>query len=360
MPPAVKKLHANARLVWAWDFGPALTGNDVARLMQLLAALEETPALSHAARAAKLSYRSAWGFLRRCEMVLGEPLVIMEQGRGSRPSPLGTALLQLDSAASLALTSIQKPWEQRMNRLLTSRSITLPQHLRLTASHDLVLADWIAQSKKVDVDLQWRGSEEALAALGRDECDIAGFHVPEMWAPAKVAAWLSHWLFPGTHTVVPLMRRCQGLMVAAGNPHQVASLADVSRLGLKLVNRQRGSGTRNLLDDLIAANGLRAERIHGYRHEEFTHKAVAATIASGQADAGFGIEAAAARFSLSFVPLVWERYGLALAPGIAASTAGHKLLRALQGASMRRRLIAMPGYGALPARVPGSWENFLF
>ena len=101
------------------------------------------------------------------------------------------------------------------------------------------------------------------------------------------------------------MRRQHGLLTAAGNPFAVQSVADVARLGLRMVNRQRGSGTRSMIDQLLAANQLSAGEIPGYAHEEFTHDAVAATLASGQADVGFGIAAAAARYDLAFVPLTW-------------------------------------------------------
>ncbi len=357
-PAATRSRVKRATLNWAWSFEPALSGGEVARLLQLLAALQQTPALGYAASASGVSYRAAWDLLRRCEAALGAPLVVKERGVGTRVAPMGEALLQLDSAARLALASAQEPWEQRMQRLLAPLAVAAPIHLRLIASHDLALADWFERLRGLDADLQWRGSEEALAALGRDECDVAGFHLPELWTPLQTAAWLGRWLRPRTHLTLPLMRRCQGLLVAAGNPHGVERLADVSRRGLNLVNRQRGSGTRSLFDELIVANHIRPERIPGYRHEEFTHEAVAATIAAGQADVGFGIEAAAVRYGLDFIPLVWERYGLALQPDIAASASGGRLLRALQGAAWRRRLTAMPGYAAISARPPGRWEDF--
>ena len=357
--PRTPRRRKAARLLWTWDFTPLLSAVDGVRLLQLLAAMQDVTALGDAARAVDMSYRAAWGLLRRAEQALAAPLVTMQRGRGSRLAPLGAALLEVDHATRLALASAQEPWQERMNRLLEPLSSPLPERLRLIASHDLALADWLARAHPQGVDLHWRGSEAALAALGRDECDIAGFHLPELWTAAQASGWLGRWLRPRTHATLPLMRRCQGLIVAAGNPRRVKSLADIARLGLNLVNRQRGSGTRSLLDDLIAAKGLRPERIAGYGHEEFTHEAVAATVASGQADVGFGIEAAAGRYGLSFIPLVWERYGLALAPGIVGGAATRRLLRALQGPAWRRRLAALPGYGLLPARHPGAWEDFL-
>jgi molybdate-binding protein len=110
---------------------------------------------------------------------------------------------------------------------------------------------------------------------------------------------------------------------------------------------------------LLAANGLKPENITGYHHEEFTHEAVAATIAAGQADAGFGIEAAAARYDLGFVPLISERYGFAMPNAIAASPEGREFLARLQGNTFRQRLSALPGYEPLPVRAPGTWDGFL-
>ena len=184
-------------------------------------------------------------------------------------------------------------------------------------------------------DLFWRGSDEALAGLGRDECDIVGFHVPEAWAVDQLVGSLGRWLKPSVHVCLPLMRRCQGLIVARGNPHRLASLADVSRRGLRMVNRQRGSGTRSLIDQLLAANGLQPESMDGYAHEEFTHEAIAETVAAGQADVGFGIEAAAMRYDLGFVPLVWEHYGFVMRKTTAASVEGKALSR-LPGNTFRQ------------------------
>ena len=221
------------------------------------------------------------------------------------------------------------------------------------------LADWIEHGRRIRFELFWRGSEEALAELGRDECEMAGFHVPENWSVEQLDAWLRRWLDPARHVCLPVMRRRQGLIVARGNPHKLQTLADVSRRGLRMVNRQRGSGTRSMIDQLLAANNLRPESIAGYNHEEFTHEAIAATVATGQADVGFGIEAAAARYDLSFVPLVTERYGFAMSRGIAESPEGRAFLTRVRGNTFRQRLLAMPGYEPLSVREPGVWVDYL-
>ena len=351
--------NPQAHLRWNWDLGSALSASDTLHLFALLSALAEPGSLGAAAKSAGMSYRSAWGLLRHCEQTLGAALVIMERGRGTRLSELGEAIMQLDGAARLALNEVHAPWERRLRELLAPLSRSTPARLRVAASHDLALADWIEHGRSIRFDLIWRGSEEALAGLGRDECDIAGFHIPEAWSAAQMAAWLGQWLKPRLHVCVPLMRRCQGLIVTRGNPLQLATLADVSSKAARMVNRQRGSGTRSLIDQLLAANGLRPESIDGYAHEEFTHEAVAATIASGQADVGFGIQAAATRYDLDFVPLIHERYGFAMRPAVATSEQGELFLSRLWGNTFRQRLVSLPGYEPLPTSRPGPWASFL-
>lgn len=347
------------RLRWQWDFGAALGENEARRLLLLLSALLENSALRTAAASAEMSYRAAWGLLRRCEDELGLPLVVMERGRGTRLTPLGESLVEIDGAARLALGDVHATWEARMHDVLTPvLQAAKPARLHLVASHDLALADWIEHGRRVALDVDWKGSEEALAALGRGECDLAGFHVPKAWTEAQLFSWLGRWLKPKLHVCTPVMRRQQGLLVARGNPLGLRSLSDVAKKGARLVNRQRGSGTRGLIDQLLAANGIDASSMDGYTHEEFTHEAVAATVAAGFADAGFGIKAAAARYDLDFVPIVRECYGLALRQSVADSDSGRALLLRLGGNTFRQRLNALPGYEALPLAV-GQWQNLL-
>lgn len=347
------------RLRWSWDFGPLLQDIDTTRLLHLLGALGANAALGVAARDAGMSYRTAWGLLRGCEQALGASLVVMERGRGTRLTEFGAALVELDVAARDALDEVHAPWQRKLEALLAPVVRVAPERLRVTASHDLALADWVEHGRRIRFELSWRGSEDALAALGRGECELAGFHVPEDWPVARAENWLGLWLDAGIHVCLPVMRRRQGLIVARGNPHRLASLGDIARRGLRMVNRQRGSATRGLIDELLAANRVRPESIAGYQHEEFTHEAVAAEVAAGQADAGFGIEAAAVRYDLGFVPLVIERYGFAMTRALAESPEGRVFLARLHGNTFRQRLLAMPGYEPLPAREPGSWSAFL-
>lgn len=171
---------------WTWDFGIGLSDPDSAALTALLNALRNDGRLAEAAHAVGISYRTARGLLRRCENGFGQPLVVKERGRGTRLSPFGEALVRLDSEAD-------EPWTRRLHAMLSATGDSAPGRLPLAASHDLALGDWIENGRHVLVDVFWRGSEEALVSLARDEFDVAGFHLPAAWSPAQRLAWLSRW-----------------------------------------------------------------------------------------------------------------------------------------------------------------------
>jgi molybdate-binding protein len=135
-------------------------------------------------------------------------------------------------------------------------------------------------------------------------------------------------------------------MVARGNPAQVLSLADLTRPGVRIVNRQRGSGSRVEFDQLLSGAGIPAASIEGYFNEELTHLAVAATIAGGRADAGYGIRAAAAEYGLDFIPLLTERYYLACRKDRLGEPAVAQFLDLLNGPGFREILASLPGYGS--------------
>src|SRR5262249_11287326 len=119
-------------------------------------------------------------------------------------------------------------------------------------------------------------------------------------------------LGPILHRLVRIATRVQGIVVAPGNPAGIRDVSDLARLGLRFVNRQRDSGTRFLFDQLLKRSGIDPAAIRGYENEELTHGAVAAHVASGSADAGIAIQAAATQFGLDFVPIVKEHYYLAV------------------------------------------------
>ena len=178
---------------------------------------------------------------------------------------------------------------------------------------------------------------------------MAGFHVPEASAGSAAFAPYRPLLATRGLRLVRFVNRRQGLIVARGNPKRLLALADLAAKGARFINRQPESGTRLAFDRLLAAANLRPAQIKGYEAEEFTHAAVAATVASGMADAGFGIEAAARQHGLDFVPLADERYFLAVRAAALARPALRVLIEEMKGPAFRARLATLQGYSAAGA-----------
>lgn len=316
---------------------------DLTALGRLLAALEVAPQVSSAARTLGISYRGAWGRLVGAERLLGVALVDRVKGHGSRLTPAGAALARAGRAFEREAAQRLSAPAARLRSAVESLGDVAQPPLRLAASHDLLLQEVFSANDAASMSVRFLGSEHALAALQRGEADLAGFHVPE---PLPTLRERPEVFRDARLFVEPVMRREQGLIVARGNPLRVRDVADLARTGLRFVNRQRGAGTRAWFDRLIAERGLRPRQIRGYEQEEFTHFAVAATVAAGAADAGFGLRAAASRFGLDFVPVGTELYYLCGPSALATRPAVQGLVRTL-----RARARAVPGYGPVTRRA---------
>jgi putative molybdopterin biosynthesis protein len=142
--------------------------------------------------------------------------------------------------------------------------------------------------------------------------------------------------------LVRCVRRSQGLIVAKGNPLGIKGIEDLPRL--RYVNRQKGSGTRILMDFLLKQAGLNSEGIKGYEREEITHTAVAAAVAAGSADAGMGILAAARIYDLDFIPICEEEYDFLIAAESQDHPQFQRFMQILRSEELARRLEAMGGY----------------
>jgi molybdate-binding protein len=182
--------------------------------------------------------------------------------------------------------------------------------VRIHASHGYAVAALVTAlvADEVPVEIKYRDSADAVTALARGECDLAGFHLPRGEFRAVCANTYRRWLDPERHVLVHLTQRKQGLFLSKGNPKRISGLRDLARDDIRFVNRQPGSGTRMLLDLALRRVGVDPDRVNGYASTELTHSAIAAFVASGMADVGFGVEPAAHHFGLEFVPIVDEDY----------------------------------------------------
>jgi molybdate-binding protein len=283
----------------------------------------------------------------------------LERGRGARLAPLAEKLLEIDERLRARLAPQLAALAQEAGDALAE--LAPPQGLRMEASHDLALEGLRRLAPRgLALDLQFRGSLESLDAFAAGRCDLAGFHVPADELAAPLAPRLRRPLQDARVRLIRLADRVQGIMVRRSGARRIRRLQDLAGKGTRFVNRQRGSGTRLLLDLLLAGAKIAPESISGYDSEEFTHAAVAATVASGMADAGFGVEAAASQAGLAFVPVAREHYFLACREGMLPTGPGRALLRLLRGGEFRRLVARLPGYDAsragevetVPAALP--------
>ena len=192
------------------------------------------------------------------------------------------------------------------------------------------------------------GSLGGLVALRRGEAHLAGAHLLDPETGTYNEAYVRRYL-PGRRVaLVTLTARQQGLIVPRGNPKAVRSLEDLARPDVRFVNRQRGAGTRILLDYHLERLGLTPRQVQGYTQEEYTHLAVAAAVASGRADVGLGIAAAAQALGLDFIPLFTEMYELVVPAEHYASEVLAPLWEVLADDAFRAAVAGLPGYDPAP------------
>jgi putative molybdopterin biosynthesis protein len=325
--------------------GPARVRN---ALMDLLQAVRAEGSISGAARRLGLSYRHVWGELRRWEAELAQPLIVWDKGQPARLTPFGDKLLWAERQAQARLAPQIEALHAELERAFAVAFDPAAQVLTLYASHDEALSllrEQAAAGARLHLDVRFCGSVDAIAALNEGRCNMAGFHVREQpGSGSQAQRSYRHLLQPGRHKLIGFARRSQGLLVARGNPLQLKSLADVARKGARYANRGHGSGTRLLFEELLAQDGLVADSIRAAASTEPSHRAVAQAVASGSADAGLGIEAAAHAAGLGFVPLLWERYFLVCLKDVLEEPATRALREWLQGGPWQRTLAALPGY----------------
>ncbi|HZV65298.1 MAG TPA: substrate-binding domain-containing protein [Telluria sp.] len=331
-------------------------------VLALLTAVSKLGSISRAATDCGMSYRHAWGLLREFSTQFGAELVLKVRGQGTVLSPLAEKLIWADKRIAARLTPILDSLASELQQELASVLRELaPQPLRVTASHGFAIAALMTalETQGVTVDLKYRGSTEAVAALARSECDLAGFHVPVGALGAAVAASYTPWLDPKQHALIHLAYRMQGIFVAKGNPKGIAGLADLARPGVRFVNRQLGSGTRVLLDLLLSGQGIASASIAGYASAEFTHAAVAAFVGSGMADVGFGVETAARHFNLDFIPVIREQYLVACHSKALGTPMIATTLDIMQSAAFKATLEDLPGYDGTLCGTPMKMEDAL-
>lgn len=215
-------------------------------------------------------------------------------------------------------------------------------------SHDLtvdLLAQFLAEKAEglrlVSANV---GSISGLIALRREECHISGCHLLDPLSGTYNVSYVKQYMPDVPASIISLVEREQGLIVTKGNPKNILSITDLARSDINFINRQRGAGTRVFLDYQLKANGMIPDNIPGYTREQYTHLTVAAAVASGTADVGLGIRAAAIALDLDFVPLATEKYELVIPHKYSNTDLIGALLDLLYNIEFREAVSKLPGY----------------
>lgn len=216
----------------------------------------------------------------------------------------------------------------------------------IIGSHDPMLDELsdIARTEDRFVSSSHVGSMGGVMAMLRGQAHAAGIHLLDETDGSYNISYFKRYFDADKHGLLRGVGRIQGLMVAPGNAKNISNAADLTRDGVRYVNRQKGSGTRILLDYLLKKESIASNGIDGYAREELTHSAVAAIVQSGDADAGLGIFSVAKAFSLDFVPIAQEHYDFIVSHRFMQGELGEAFLRWLRGDGLSKRLESMGGY----------------
>ncbi|MFK3650495.1 substrate-binding domain-containing protein [Lysobacter enzymogenes] len=318
------------------------------KLIELLLGVHATGSLAAACRDLGLSYRYAWGLLQDSQALFDAPLLRMERGRGARLTALGERLVWAEQriAARLAptLDSLASEVEVELGRALSA----LAAPPRIHAAHGFAVETLrrFLDEADTEVDLKYRSPGDALDALRAGACDLAGVHLPIGEFERDILAHYADRIDPHGDRVLHLATRRIGLIVAPGNPKRIRALADLLRAEVRFIHRQPGSGARLLLERMLARQGHSIRAVRGCGIDELTHAAVAAYVASGMADAGFGLETPARRYGLEFVPVATEHYFFLARASTLDSPALAETLAILRSERFRSELGRLPGYDA--------------
>lgn len=345
-----------------WHFTNDDSPHSMPVLLSLLSEIQASGTLASAAAHAGMSYRHAWNLVDKWSLFFGEPLVQRRRGKGTQLTALGGKLVWAEQHLKARLAPQLHNIERELETELASLLPQVPPLIRIHASHGFAIArlrEFLRQTPDLGIDLRYMTNQASLDSLVARECELAAIHLPHGAPRQRAAAAFKTRLDPDSLRAIGFVTRNMGLMVKRGNPLRIAGLDALRDPRITFVNRDPGSGTRTLLEHLLAQERIDGRGITGYQNVELTHAAVAAHVARGMADTGFGVEAAAVQFDLDFIHVIKEDYFFVCREPVLRSDVTQRLIEIISGADYRRAVSALPGYAVSDAGVVRSLKNFI-
>jgi putative molybdopterin biosynthesis protein len=270
-----------------------------------------------------------------------------------------SSLVQADGLALLPSGVQGQLAGKKISVQLYSSEKQLDRNIFAIGSHDLaldILTQFLAPLNR-NLKTASVGSIGGLNALKRGVTHLAGSHLFDAKTQEFNLPFIQEYLPKIEVKVIGLVERQQGLIVKKGNPKSITSIDDLTRSDIRFVNRQRGAGTKILIDYLMEKANIESAQVTGYQDEEFTHLSLAAAIAADRADCGLGIQAAAIALDLDFVPIFKERFDLVIPIHYFDSELLQPIWTIFEDKEFRKAIDEIPGYNSAPLGKQMSFEK---
>lgn len=316
-------------------------------LIDTLDAVKKCGSLSGATKELNVSFRHLWNELNRWEERLGVELIERGRGKNCRLSPIGEKLLLANKEAQAEYLeqiidlktrisqTFSKAFKEEWNPIKVGgcTDVALDQLLHLSAFSDC------------ELDVVFSSSLRGLQDLNSGIIDLAGFNLPSSSSvDSEAAKEFLPYLDQDKISLISFSTRLQGIVTAKDNPQNIHSLLDIVLNQARFINREKGTGTRILLDQLLAASGINSQEIIGYDNISASASLTAVAIDSGKADVGICTANLAKEFDLNFIPLVKESYYLACKKDFPESISGKKFLSFLGSIDCTKKFEKLTGY----------------
>lgn len=268
------------------------------------------------------------------------------------PLPRGAGIINslIEADAFIRIPSLKEglDYQEEVNAELMHNLTNIKNNIIVTGSHDLILDVLKNELQKNISNLNLVsfnvGSMGGLLALKQRKTHLATSHLLDPENGEYNFSYIKRILPHRELKVINLAYREQGIMVKKGNPKNIKSIDDLVKKDITFVNRQKGSGTRVLLDYLLKGKGYNPLRIKGYSREEYTHLMVASSVAEGNVDAGLGILSAAKAFYLDFIPIAKERYDIILSLEFYSNWKMKEILQIIRSENFQKKVLDLGGY----------------